>query len=70
MVLTLTPGGETEALCRDLATLRPGLTRLTRLTLADPANANLAALGFAEVSPEEAVAAWGAGRRSTQQSPP
>ena len=45
------PGGETEALCREIATLRPGLPRFT---LDDPANAKLVALEFEPVTADAA----------------
>jgi hypothetical protein len=51
LVIHAAPGGETEALCREIAALRPGLPRLT---LDDPENANLVALGFAAVGVDEA----------------
>jgi hypothetical protein len=55
VIVHAAPGGETEALCREMATLRPGLPRFT---LDDPANANLVALGFEPVTAGSAAGAW------------
>lgn len=62
LVIHAAPGGETEALCREIAARRPGLPRLT---LDDPENANLVALGFAAVGVDEVAAAWLEVRRLT-----